>query len=433
MQNDSKLGDAAAKGAGSESGPADTQKTGEHAYLISIEKLIVHKYAEREALLRKADKLARELIQEELREGEFVRVVNPGRYFLHFPKLRSDARELRGSIITEKIYRAIRDLNPAAKQLHESIRNGVSDETGPVTARPAPKPMATPTRHVPSRATNGGHNAEMKKLSSSAMAAMAGAGVVLQEELLQSPLGAELAAKMTVTLAPIWFAPKNVIIGHDCMPTYNEAPVCEPDKILGDFSSSTTEIRAILDTITYGQTCDVLEKRLANKAVGLVICPVHASTLLHAKYRSAFLAAGSNLSDHAKNYLIFVVKDFTHPISRIKVRDVAGYLRPRARALLVELPLETDDIPGFFKEYGFYGARARVSRHASSEAVAIKQLDTFAEGCETAKLQSTIDGLATKSLAVAAAAAGFHHLSGPAIHVEHDSDLQKFDAEALFR
>src|SRR5579871_5481998 len=88
--------------------------SGAHVHAIELEHLIVHKYEEHETLFRKADSLARKLIEQELRPGESLRVLGPGSYRLLLPKLMPEAGALRCSVIAEQVAREIRALNPTS-------------------------------------------------------------------------------------------------------------------------------------------------------------------------------------------------------------------------------------------------------------------------------------------------------------------------------
>ncbi|TAL04364.1 MAG: hypothetical protein EPO08_01540 [Rhodospirillaceae bacterium] len=402
------------------------------AHLITIENLIVHKYSDHSVLLNKADKVARQIINGELREGEYLRIVRPGRYHLHFPNLRPDAGELRCSVITAQLYRAIRDLNPAAQQLD----NEVDKPLAPGAEKPLHKdtPVAAPAPRPKAVNQDAGRDAEMMKQSSAAMAAMTGPGALSREELLGSPLGQRLVAEMTIEQSPMWYASQRIIIGHDCIPMLDGASLRTVGNRLRETSADPVEIRATIDTITYERVITILKKNQFQKTRGLVICPVHASTLAHPRYVGAFIATGSGMPPEVQNYLIFLVKEFAMPISRIKVRDAAGYLKPRARGLLVDLPLNTDEIHPCFKEFGFHGARATVSGFGGRETEILKHLNSFAERCERARLRSTVDGLDSSSQTVGALAAGFSYLSGSAIQrrAGEDAKLQDFDVDSLF-
>jgi hypothetical protein len=398
-------------------------------FSISIEKLIVHKYSEHAALLAKADKVAQQLIHDELRDGEFLQVQQPGRYLLHFPNLRADARELRGSVIAEKIYRVIRDLNPTAKQL-AAAETPTSPTPTKVGSRAAHGSSET---RAPAKAESA-RDEEMRKQASAAMAAMTGTGALSHEELLMSPLARELGDELTIEQWPVWYANQSIIIGHDCVPMAGGESLRNVGAMFRASGANAVEVRAIIDALTYERVAGLFHRgEHYGKPMGLVICPVHASTLGHPKYVSAFLAAGSKLPAEARKYLMFLVKEFPHPVSRLKVRDAAGYLAPRARSLLVDLPLHIEEVNPAFREFGFRGARATLADFSGDEAAALKHFNTFAELCERARLQTTIDGWSSRSLAVAARAAGFSYLSGTAISADMGSGLHDFDLDSLFQ
>jgi len=409
-----------------------------HAHLITIEKLIIHKYSVHAALLNKADKVARQIINDELREGEYLQVVRPGRYRLYFPNLRDDAGELRCSLITDKLHRAIRDLNPAAQQL-----NNLDD--GPLSpSKPKPqvkteseveksqatvvKPRPTAVRSQTARDT------EMIKQSSAAIMSMTGSGTLSRDELLNSPLGRELSVRITLDLSPIWSAAQRMIIGHDCIPLHNGVSLRNIGERFRETGGNPVEITAIIDAVTYERAASVLRKNQGTRTMGLVICPVHISTLANAKYVGAFIAAAQGLPPELQRYLVFLVKGFATPVSRIKVRDVVGYIRPRARTLFVDLPLDVEEVDVSFKEFGFHGARTTVVDFVGEESDLLTRFNHFAERCEQAKLRSTIDGLDSQSMTVGAVSAGFSYLSGSAIERQagEGAKLQDFDIDELF-
>jgi hypothetical protein len=416
-------------------GGAEHGKKASTAHLISIEKLIVHKYSDPKILLGKADKVAREIINEDMREGEYLQTLQPGRYFLHCPKLTPDAGALRVAVLTEKLYRAIRDLNPAAQKL-DSAPSKAAPEPPPRAAapaapsRPAPAAASAPAAADPTDK----RTAEMRKASNAALSAMAGKGTLTREELLAAPLGQQLQESLTIELMPMWYVAERVLIGHDCIPYYEGAPLRTTGRHFADVNPSPDEIRATIDTLVYERAVAELRKNQREGAVGLLTCPVHASTLTSPKFIGAYLSAGADLPSESRKYFLFVVKEFTTPPSRIKIREAAGYLKPRARALIVDLPLNTGSIVPDFKEFGFYATRATLTGTSYSEATIHKLMDEFAERSEKAKLRSTIDGLETTSQTVAAVAAGYSYLSGPAIQRQADTNakVQDFDVDTLF-
>ena len=75
-------------------GGAAGAKIEAHLHSIELEDLIVHRYSEHDALFKRADKMARKLIEQELRDGEGMRVIKPGSYQVFFPKMKPDAGAL---------------------------------------------------------------------------------------------------------------------------------------------------------------------------------------------------------------------------------------------------------------------------------------------------------------------------------------------------
>jgi len=405
-----------------------------HIHAIELEDLIVHKYDAHDALMQKADKLARDLIHEELRDGEMLQVLGQGSYLVHLPKLTPAAGELRCSLMTEKIYRAIRDLNPAAKK----FKNNEHTPPPAPTKTPEPRvtraaPPSTPQRPI---AKNGQpSDSEMAKLAASAMAAMTGPSALSREELLNTEFGRAISASLTLQVSPMWYPGERVIIGHDCVPVHEEMPLRNISTQFRESGLSTTDICAIIDTITYEKAVETIKKNQLNGASGLIVCPVHVSTLMGQKYVPAFLGAGQNVTPQMSKYLLFLVKGWSPSVSRIHVRDVAGYLRPRCRALLADLHLSTKQISPFFKEFGFHAVRTTVVDLTYPEAQTIKMFDEFMELSEKAKLLATVDGIDKQSLAIAALASGFKYLSGTAIERKTDADagIQDFDVDHLFQ
>jgi hypothetical protein len=346
--------------------------------------------------------------------------------------------ELRCSLITDKLHRAIRDLNPAAQQLNNPEERPLSpgqDKLGVKAEQAAEKrrTVGTGSRPVTIKAV-AGRDVEMMKQSSAAIASMTGSGTVSREELLNTALGRELSAEITLDLSPLWYVAQRIIIGHDCIPLYNGIPLRSVLDHFRETRVNPVEIKAIIDTITYERAAAVLRKNQATRTMGLVICPVHASTLTSARFVGAFISAGQGLPPELQRYLIFLVKGFPLPISRINVRDAVGYIKSRARSLLVDLPLETKEVSPCFKEFGFHGARTTVFDFEGEESDLLTHFNHFAELCETAKLRSTIDGLDSQSLTVGALSAGFSYLSGGAIErrAGEDSELHDFDVDELF-
>jgi hypothetical protein len=387
-----------------------------HAHPITIDKILVHKYADSEALLRKADKIARDIIDADLREGEYLEVLKPGKYRLYFPKLRSDAGDLRCATILAQIERAVRHLNPTAFHLREAEDGFLAPVATKEATKRGEKELVDPKE------------VEMRELATQAVKMMA-RNVVSREEFVDSPTGRILQASLELRFLPVWNVKSRLISA------YESAVVRR-----GDLAASkvfqgveAVEVKAIIDMIVYALVGIELKRRLAAENKALLLCPVHASTLTRARYVSAFLASGTDVPAAARKSLVFLVKDLNAPLSRLKVRDLAGYLRPRSRGLVAETTLNIEGVSAF-KEFGFHGLRASASTERRPEDDLLKAMNVFAERCEKAKLESFIGDLRTKSVALAALASGCSYLSGSVIAKRsgRKGSIETFELDSLF-
>lgn len=412
----------------------DEKKPQGHAHLIAIDTLVVHKYAGSAALLRKADKVAREIIDGELREGEYLQVIKPGRYHLHLPKLRHDAGQLRSSVITDQIERAIRHLNPTAFQLRESDEGLLAPPSTKGASTKGASTTDAPSTDLNQRSSSPASDAdevEMRKTASEAMKMMIGAKVATREELIGSQFGRLLEAETELKLLPVWNVKNKLISAYECTPIRRGGGL--PASALQQSGLELVEIKAIIDTIVYGHVGALLKRNLSEQKKALLICPVHASTLSETRYIGAFLASGADIPDAALKSVVFLVTGLKTPISRLRVRDLTQYLRARSRGLVADVSPDIDDF-GIFKEFGFHGVRMSTAAAGITEERFLKSMNSFVEKCENAKLESFIAGVKTSSVALGALASGCTYLSGSVIaqSSNHHGEIETFDIDSLF-
>jgi hypothetical protein len=402
----------------SEDKASGDKKTTGRVHPISIDALIVHKYSASNALLQKADKRAREILAEELREGEFYKAVKPGRYHLHLPKLMPEAGQLRASVIADRIYREIRQLNPTALQIsnEESALDPAPVKLG------SAKQAAVVPRKVPAETDE---EAEMRKLASQAVMMMASDAVVT-EELVSSDLGRFLQAEIDIRRVPVWNIKNGLISAHECTPMMRNAGARETISMQG---KDPVEIRAVIDMIVYKAVGSILKKNLEQQQPILLICPVHTSTLESSRYTAAYLGCGADIAPAAQRSLVFLVKGVKAPVSRLKLRDLVRYLRTRARGLILETPINVEEV-ALFKEFGFHGIRASAS--GMPEKRFLKDVNVFAEKCEKAKLESFAGDVRTKSAAIGALASGCTYLAGSLIAKRSSGMVEEFRLDSLF-
>ncbi|MDX2224492.1 MAG: hypothetical protein SFV21_17200 [Rhodospirillaceae bacterium] len=408
----------------------------EHIHPINIEHLIVHKYQPHEALIRKADTVAREIIHNELRPGEFLHVAAPGRYNLVLPKLRPDAGSLRCSVITEILYRAIKELNPAAKDV-ASPEPGQSQPTrgaplGSITRR---EPAARPRAIAKPDQTLTDHDKEMRRAASQAIELMCKNIATKSEELLSTPAALGLIQRIKVKFQPVWNVKAHAITAYLASPMDGNRPVAAA-RLPGEFGFfSTDEATAVLDAVVYRHACQHLTSLIGIGEQALVVVPVHFSTVDHSRFVGAYLDAGSDGARASKDRIVFQLRGVPPNLSRYRLQEAAAYLKGRARALNAFVnPLEPGIDFKSLKAAGILGVGIEVEQLPTNEARLMALFEKFIQICERSGVYASVKDVSSLSMLSAAMAAGFSYICGPAVApaLEHPRGVIPYDAAAMF-
>ncbi|MHB1204703.1 MAG: hypothetical protein ACYCZX_03975, partial [Rhodospirillaceae bacterium] len=143
--------------------------------------------------------------------------------------------------------------------------------------------------------------------------------------------------------------------------------------------------------------------------------------------------AGRGADEAAKALIVFELIGLPANLTRFRLREPVGYLRTRARALMVRPGFEHADLE-MYKEFGFHGVSVDLNDYDWAESRFIKSFEQFAINAETARLQSFVHGISSSSLAVGAVAAGITYMDGDAISdpVTTPARIRPFELDMLF-
>lgn len=400
--------------------PAAKRKTKSidgHLHTIRIEDLIVHRYSEHEALFKKAEKVTREIIESELRDGEGMRPLGRGAFQVFLPKLTPEAGSLRCSVIAERVAREIRGFNPTSQTLESEKESRPQAPSGP--------------RRIPSAASEGVDAGGHHIAGTRALAMMAEAASI--EEIRLSEKERETLATLKMSFHPVWYTKNNLITGYYCQLNHDGRRI-GPADIRDLLEQSSIDVAAAkLDATLYRHAAEAVQYLLKEGLKALLIVPVHFSTVDRLRFMSSLLEAGGTLPEAARELLVFELIDLPHDLSRFRMREPVGYLRPRSRAMIARTGFELADLE-MFKELGFHGVSVDVGSYDWKEARLLKGFERFVEDTESDRLQSFVHGISSKSLAVAAVAAGFRYMDGEAISesVDHPKRIRPYEIDMLY-
>lgn len=391
---------------------------------IDVESLIIHKYPEPAALLKKADKVSREIIHAELRDGEFLRVDRPGHYSLVLPKLLPEAGALRASVISEQLCRAIAELNPAKKSISEKDTGSSPDHSPRAPKMTAtsvrPTAVARPTKIFASSGLQNPNaipsDEERRRAATQAITLMSSHSTTKAEELFGLAAGRWLMGTVTPRYQPIWNPKKRVLTAYRVTLMINGEEVSAAALTTEFGLDSADAANALIDAAKYRFACDAIANLAGAGEQAVVIVPVNFSTVDHSRYVGAFLDAGTTRGIlDPRQRVVFEVTNIPGSISRYRLREAAAYLRGRSRG--INLCFGADWASASFAEYramGIHTVGLDLSAFASPEQRLMKSIDEFAVKCETAGLTSYCKNVNRFSTLTSAVTAGIAYVSGNA-------------------
>ena len=406
---------------------AAAQNISQRMHTIKLEDLILHRYSEHDALFKKADKVAREILDGELREGEGMRSLQLGVYQLYFPKLKPDAGSLRASVIAEQVARAVKELNPTANAL-ERRRH---EAPPPASERRVAK--------IPARGQSpsdpGQRDEEaIREAASRAFARMAEAGATQSEDFDISEGDKKALDALEIVFHPVWHAKNNLITAYNCTLTHKGKKL-SPHDILEVLPSPSMDLAmAKLDASLYGRAAKAMQYLLSEGLKAVLIVPVHFSTVDRLRYIGGLLEAAGTMPDEAKQLMVFELTDLPTEMSRFRLREPVNYLRTRARALVARTGFVPTDFE-LYKEFNFHGVSVDLRDLDLPEARTLKSFNAFAALAEKNRMQSFVHGISSTSLVVGAMAAGFTYIEGSAISepVRSPKQIRPYEIDMLYK
>jgi hypothetical protein len=164
-----------------------------------------------------------------------------------------------------------------------------------------------------------------------------------------------------------------------------------------------------------------------------VVCPIHAGTLNHKAWR---------------DQLVRILQSSTPPLIKrvtleVMVARTADSGWPgRLDAVCKDIPARCvarvgpdADLTGFARARSIAQVNLELPANFSAGKASIARLEVFARQADAARLACGVLGLRTRALTLAASAAGFNQLSGPAVHrpVPALGHAVQFDLSSLYR
>ncbi len=208
----------------------------------------------------------------------------------------------------------------------------------------------------------------------------------------------EYATGVVFRTVPVWRARNHALIGHNIF-----------------VQSSTGHIPVdLLDLSCLVKAHTDIQDGIDAKSPYLVIAQLHWYTLERVATRTRYLELAAKLAEDARRYLVFSLHDIPEDLLPARIEDRMRELRPFGRTMSFNTDLDRRDFDQI-KGQDFHAIGTSLERNDSSERDLMLAINSFVSAVAPLKTKSFIHGLDTKSMVVAAIAAGFDYLSGAAI------------------
>lgn len=191
---------------------------------------------------------------------------------------------------------------------------------------------------------------------------------------------------------------------------------------------------ADLDLRTVSRVALEAEEMARSGTQALLSLPVHFETLAGHQGRLPYLKyCARHLAGHAGR-LIFELVNLPEGIPQSRLIELAGMLRPTARAVIARFPLARKNFAAC-RAAGLHAVGADIFHAEEDETVLIRKMDEFVEAASREGLKTYIHGIRTVSLGTAAIASGFDYVDGYALSsiAYAPRQAERFDLHTLYR
>jgi hypothetical protein len=209
--------------------------------------------------------------------------------------------------------------------------------------------------------------------------------------------------------APIWD------FSHDALIYFRIAPTTD-DRHAGLTGQALVQSVFAADLAALAKASEDLIRLGAEGRRLPIVCPLHGGALEFPARRRDVVQAIAAQPSHVRRLLTI---ELTAPQDWPRTRALDDFIVTVKRltgGVSARLPARMETLSGLSGLSGL--VTLQLPPRPTPEADYIRFLDSFANRARRAKLTCGVAGLTSRSLVMAASAAGFRYLSGPAVHAE---------------
>jgi len=221
---------------------------------------------------------------------------------------------------------------------------------------------------------------------------------------------------------PSWHVSSRALVIYRCTPTLIEGDrIVEGDAVLPNRMSN--DLIAVLDQLTLANVALDVEALVAKKRDVMFVVPIHITSFTDEWTTNALLKLCHHIPPAGRPRVIFEVMDAAQARTDAKCRTALKALKPFCHRFGAMMPLTSRDFR-FWREIGFSIVTVDAAEWRGTEPDLVLELERYQQVAHREGLRTSVSGLKSRSLILAAATMGYDFVHGDTIN--HAANLGDF-------
>jgi len=396
-------------------------------------------------MIKKAEVIALGVIEDNFQEKDAFIHNDVGVFGFLFPGMSKKSAELKCKVIADQIARLINDADPMLPNIEFEAK---------AKRRLGGKFADVVAGHKKKESRRGGASPDPQKLreleNKKALANLAIQRMTVQPRNEAQGSEAEMATwwvddnaarpgekglpeSMTTIFRAIWNVGSKMLTAYSALPVL-KSPDGQVESIVRvGGESEMYAAAAACDRFVQEEALQKLHLLLDAGHKVLLVLPVHFSTVDHFDYYMPYQQRIRKLDEKQRLLVVQELVGTPPDLNGYRIRETVTRLRQAARSVMARVSPGASGLR-VWREAGVHAVGFEFTEGQASERALLTRLDRFAERADEAGLKKFVYGLATRSAASAAVAAGFDYIEGTVVRgpVASPAYVEPFESLDLF-
>lgn len=413
--------------------------------ILNLNSLIVRRDVDRQKMIKKAEVIALGVIEDNFQDKDAFIHNDVGVYGFLFPGMSKKSAELKCKVIADQIARLINDADSQIFNLEfeastQKRRSGkfadvVASQKKMESARGGASPDPRKLRELENKRVQA--NLAVQRMTAQPRNDGQGSEAEMAtwwaDDNTARPGEKGLPEGMTTIFRVIWNVRSKMLTAYSALPVLKSPDGHVESIVRVGGESEMYAAAAACDRLVQEEALQKLHLLLDAGHKVLLVLPVHFSTVDHFDYYMPYQQCIRKLDEKQRLLVVQELVGTPPDLNSYRIRETVTRLRKAARSVMARVSPAASSLRAW-REAGVHAVGFEFTEGQASERALLKRLDRFAERAEEAGLKKFVYGLATRSAASAAVAAGYDYIEGTVVRAPVDSPayVEPFESLDLF-